>query len=344
MLTQNVAGRTWDYSHSVGGRYIALPVALAVASEDRVYAVSRQYEQVGNVPWNRVATGAKVGIITTGGVSGDEEFVGDFSKYGDAPGELIWPTGIVLDGQENVYVTDEWMHRVAVFDREGNFQTQWGAEGSGDGQFHGPAGIARDGDGNLYIADSLNHRVQVVRNDGRYLRKWGTHGSGEGELDSPWGITVDHQGYVYVADHKNHRVQKFTPEGEFLAAFGRYGTGRGELSHPSDVAVDPDGDVYVCDWANDRVQVYSPDTGFITSFIGDAQQMAKWHQMTVDANADVIKARRRAYSLEPEWRFALPTAVEFDTARDRLLVADTQRGRLQIYNKLRGYLEPQFNL
>ena len=64
----------------------------------------------------------------------------------------------------------------------------------------------------------------------------------------------------------------------------------------------------------------------------------------VEADADVIKARRRVYTLEPEWRFAFPTAVTFDAARSRLLVADTHRSRIQIYNKLQGYMEPQFNL
>ena len=113
--------------------------------------------------------------------------------------------------------------------------------------------------------------------------------------------------------------------------------GRGQLTRPSDVTVDSDGDVYVCDWANDRVQVYGPDGGFITTFIGDAQELAKRHKQTVDSNIDVKKARRRVYSLEPEWRFAMPTAVEFDHARTRLMVADTQRGRIQIYNKLDDY-------
>ena len=110
------------------------------------------------------------------------------------------------------------------------------------------------------------------------------------------------------------------------------------------MAVDPDGDVYVCDWANNRVQVFTPDGEFITSFVGDAQQMAKWQKQQVDANVDVLKARRRVYTLEPEWRFALPTAVEFDEERSRLVVADTQRSRVQMYQKLKDYLEPQFNL
>ena len=91
-------------------------------------------------------------------------------------------------------------------------------------------------------------------------------------------------------------------------------------------------------------QAYAPDGTFITSFIGDAHQLAMWQQVTVDANADVVKARRRVYSLEPEWRFAMPTGVAFDPARGRLLVADTQRGRVQIYSKVKDYLEPQFNL
>ena len=58
----------------------------------------------------------------------------------------------------------------------------------------------------------------------------------------------------------------------------------------------------------------------------------------------MIKARRRVYTLEPEWRFAMPTAVAFDAEKSRLMVADTQRGRIQIYNKIKDYLEPQFNL
>ena len=344
MLTQTVAGRVYDYSHAVGGQYIGYPVGVAVGEGDTVYVLGRPSDAISGVPWNKTAVGSKVAKLTIGTVPGDEEFVADFSRYGDDHGELIWPAGIAVDGEENVYVTDEWLNRVSIFDRDGSFTSLWGVPGDGDGQLNRPSGIVLDRDGNLLIADSLNHRVQSFTRDGEFLRKWGRMGSGQGELNSPWGIDMDQQGYVYVADHKNHRAQKFTPDGEFVAEFGSYGDGRGQLNRPSDVEVDPDGDVYVCDWANDRVQVFAPDGRFITSFIGDAQQLAKWHKATVDANVDVIKARRRVYSLEPEWRFAMPTAIAFDTQHSRLLVADTQRGRLQIYNKLQDYLEPQFNL
>jgi hypothetical protein len=122
------------------------------------------------------------------------------------------------------------------------------------------------------------------------------------------------------------------------------GEGAQALNHPSDVAVDDDGDVYVCDWANHRVRIYTPEGEPLTSRIGDTQVLAKWAQESVDANPDMAEMRRRVKSLEPEWRFCYPTAVAFDTEQSRLIVADNQRGRLQIYNKVRNDLEPQFNL
>ena len=321
------------------------PCSVAVGSGDVVYVLLRGSENISNVPWNQTGNGAKVGKYTMGTVPGDEELVANIGRdYGDGDGQFIWPAGIALDRQENIYVTDEWMNRISIFDKDGEFLGKWGLSGRDDGQFKGPVGIAIDQEDNLFIVDSQNHRVQKLTKDGKFLGKWGSLGSGDGELNAPWGITIDAQGYVYVADHKNHRVQKFTPEGEFLARFGSYGTGPGQVNLPTDVAVDPDGDVYVCDWANDRVQSFEPDGGFIATFVGDAQVPAKWHQQTIDANLDVARARRRVSNLEVEWRFAMPRALVFDSEKKRLLVADTQRGRLQIYNKLESYLDPQFNL
>ena len=344
MLTQVVAGRVYDYSHVVGRRDMGNPVGVATGEGDVVYVLSRQQEQIADLPWNQTAIHAKVGIYTIGTVPGDEELVGEFAGYGDDDGQLIWPAGISVDIDHNVYVTDEWLNRVSVFDKDGNFLTLWGSPGEGGGEFNRPSGIAVDPWGDIYVVDSLNHRVQKFSKEGEFLAGWGDLGDAQGELDSPWGIAADGEGYVYVADHKNHRAQKFSPDGEFVASFGSYGAGRGQLNRPTAVAVDPDGDVYVCDWANNRVQVFRPDGGFITSLVGDAPQLSKWHQQQVDANADVIKARRRVYTLEPEWRFAMPTAVTFDSEKDRLLVADTQRSRVQIYNKLKDYIDPQFNL
>ena len=349
MLTRTAVGRVYDYSHVVGrsaisGMGFTSPVEVAIGEGDVVYVLNRGLEGISNVPWNRAGYGARVSVLTIGEIPGDEELVGEFSEYGDGDGQLIWPAGIALDSQCNVYLTDEWLNRVSIFDKDGNFLSQWGSPSGSDGEFDGLSGIAVDRADDLYIVDSGNHRVIKATRDGRLLEKWGTLGSGDGEFNSPWGITIDSHGYVYVADSQNHRAQKFTPEGEFVSRFGSSGTGRGQLNHPTGVAVDPDGDLYVCDWANERVQAFGPDGKFVTSFIGDAQELSKWARMTVDANPDLVKARRRVYTTEPEWRFAMPRGVAFDPVKQRLLVADTQRSRLQIYNKLKNYTEPQFNL
>ena len=344
MLTTVAAGRVFDYSHAVGGLEMPQPIASACAAGNRLYVLNRQFEEVLDVPWNKAATCVEINLYRVPTTPRDEEFLGTFSRYGSEEGEFIWPAGLAIDSEENLYITDEWMNRVSVFSGGGEFLTCWGDAGSGDGEFSGPSGIALDSNEEVYVVDSLNHRIQKFTKDGEYISRFGGFGDGYGELNAPWGIAVDETGGIYVADHKNHRAQKFDSDGEFVASFGSYGKGRGQLNHPSDVAVDPDGDVYVCDWGNDRVQVFAPDGRFIASLVGDAQQLAKGHQEQVDANPDIIKARRRAYTLEPEWRFAMPTGVTFDASNYRVIVADTQRSRIQIYNKVNDYMEPQFNL
>ena len=354
MLTETVAGRTYDYSHNVGrssqtGIGFSHPVALTLGADGVTYLANRGSESISNVGWNHTGVGQRISIVTLGSQTGEEEFLGEFTRYGSGDGQLIWPVGITSDKQGNLYVPDEWLNRVSVFDKEGNFLHHWNIVQEGDSEPNGASGIAIDADDTLYITDGRSHRVRKLATDGSFLGSWGKQGNSEGEMDSPWGVTVDAQGHVFVADHRNHRVQKFTSDGNFVAQFGGPGTKKGHLNFPTDVAVDPDGDVYVCDWsknawARGRIQIFDPQGKFITGLVGDAQQLSTWAQMTVDANADYIKRRREVHSTEPEWTFAQPTAVEFDQANGRLLVVDTQRDRVQIYNKQSGYIVPQLNL
>ncbi len=354
MLTESVAGRTYDYSHNVGrgaatGMGFNSPVALALGADGTVYVANRGSESISNVPWNRTGVGQRVSKVSLGSQTGEEEYLGEFSRYGSEKGQLIWPAGLAVDQQGSIYVTDEWLNRISVFDPEGNFLRCWDTVQSGDSEPNGASGIAIDANDTLFVTDGRSHKVRKFATDGTFLGSWGQLGSGEGELDSPWGITVDDQGYVYVADHKNHRVQKFTADGDFVAQFGRPGTKKGDLSYPTDVAVDPDGDVYICDWSKNawdrgRIKIFDAEGTCLTNLMGDAQELSAWASMTVAANADYLKRRREVHSTEPEWTFAQPTAVAFDAANSRVLVADTQRSRIQIYSKQSGYMVPQLNL
>ncbi len=339
MLTTIAAGRVYNFSHVVGqslltGPGFHWPTALALGQDGVVYVVNRSDESNFSTRVSKITIGAPE----------DEEFLCEFGEYGEGDGQLLWASSLALDREENVYVADEWLHRISIFDKDGNFLDKWGTPGAGDGELKQPSGMAFDREDNLYIVDSANNRVQKFTKDGTFLHKFGEEGSVEGQFYLPWGITIDNQDNVYVADWQNHRVQKFSSEGTFLSSFGTFGEGLGELSHPTDVTVDGDGDVYVCDRANERVQIFGPDGAFITSLIGDAHELSKWAKQKVAANPDIQKARRRVKSMEPEWRFNYPTGVSFDEAENRLIVTDSLRCRLQIYIKDKDYVDPQFNL
>jgi DNA-binding beta-propeller fold protein YncE len=313
--------------------------------------------------------GMHVNRIKLGG-PGEEELISEFFKFGQGDGRSTWPFGVAVDKQGQVYVSDEWTNTITVFEPDGKFIRKFGSTGSGDGEFIRPAGIAIEKNGNLIVVDSGNDRLQVFTPEGKFVAKVGKSGSGQGEFNEPWGITIDKDDNIYVADWKNHRVQKLSHDGKFLMQIGEYGTvpvpansyavtylgpwisntatneypKAGVLNHPTDVAVDPDGDIYISDWGNHRVSIFDSEGRPITNLLGDAQTMSKWGQQSIDANPDMMKARRRARSLEPQWRFCFPTAVEFNPKTDELIVADSQRNRLQIYKKVRDYVDFQANL
>ena len=334
MLTKIVGERVYDFSHVVGGRdQVMGPLAVAFGRDNEMYAVV-----------SALGGGRGITKYTVGLYPGEEEMVQRIGESGQGPGQLMWTSGIALDSDYNIYVTDAMTDRISVFSEGGEFLRSFGSSGDGDGRFSRPSGITIDQNDNLLVVDTMNHRVQKLSRDGRYLSEWGSEGSAPGQFRAPWGITTDADGCIYVADHLNHRIQKFDADAGFMFELGSKGSGDYEFDHPSDVAIDPEGDIYVCDWANHRVQSFTADREYVTTFIGDAQELSKWQLEYVRSNPDVYKARRRVYTLEPEWRFALPSAVEFDSRNSRLMVADTQRWRIQIYNKLHDYDDPQFNI
>ncbi len=260
----------------------------------------------------------------------DGEDLGTIGSTGSGDGAFIWPACLVRDRAENLYVSDEGLHRISAFSGEGDFLGKWGTQGSGPGELNRPSGLAFDAEENLYVADTLNHRIQKFTKDGKFLDQWGRQGAGEGEFNMPWGLTVDADGDVYVADWRNDRVQKLSPDGAFITQFGRSGDGDGEFNRPSGVAVDADGDIYVADRGNNRVQLFDRGGRFVEKFLGDAT-LSKMGRDYIMANPKVLRLREMV-SLEPTKRLRSPTSVRVD-AEGRLYVVDFASHRIQVYKK-----------
>ena len=340
-LNTVAAGRAWLYSHNIGrnaqaGMGFSQPVGVAIAKNGVLYVANRSGEQN---PASRISK-----------VTVDQEFINEFGRQGPAYSEqarshFTWLTGVAVDKDENVYASDEWKSQISVFNKEGEFVKVWGEKGDAEGQLNGSAGICFDADENLWVVNANNSRIQKFNKDGKYLSGFGKKGNAEGELETPYGITIDQDGNVYVADWGNDRVQKFSPAGAHLLTFGHGGSGSGSLSHPTGVCVDNEGDVYVVDWMNGRVVIYSNEAKALAYLYGDAVEVSKWGQMSLEANPDMVKRRNQVEDMvEQQRRFRMPTGCAFDWENNRLLVCDTQRGRLQVYLKDNKYSDPQFNL
>ncbi len=329
------------YSHSIGkfdifggnGFYNPLDIAFV---GDTIYVVSR-----GGSASAEGNTTTRVTMCTLEG-----NYVGEFSGTGAREGLLAWPVSIASDGEGNVYISDEAIHGISVFSKNGEFLTRWGAQGSGDGEFDRPAGIAFDSSGNLLVVDSGNNRVQKYTKEGKYLTAWGRAGAGDGQFNLPWGLSIDASENVYVADWRNDRIQKFDASGNHLATWGKPGRGEGEFTRPAWATAD-DGLVYISDWGNERLQVLGADGTFKANYRGESG-VSRWGQDYLDTNVDEYEARKRS-DLEPdldllpddylrdesaaiEKLFWGPTSVKLDSA-GRVYVVDSCRHRIQVYQK-----------
>ena len=312
-----------------GGRGFHLPTAMVIRGDGRIFVSSRS-------SLNQLVI---VGIQM---VSQNHDFYGQIGRHGSAPGDMMGPTALALDSEDNLYLADEFLQRITVYDRDGDVVTTWGEKGSGDGEFNAPSGMAFDRDDNMLLVDHRNHRIQRLAKDGGYISQWGSFGDGDGEFNLPWGITQDLDANVYVADWRNDRIQKFTPDGEFVAKYGAPGTGDGQLNRPSDVAVDSESNMWVADWGNQRLQVLDSEGNFLAKARGEAD-LSVWSQEYMSAQKDEERARssyvpvfevdtddinEESARIEPY--FWDPVAVAMDD-EGRGYVLETGRHRFQIY-------------
>ncbi len=338
-MTTSVQGATFRYTHTIGrgeeaGTGFKNPVSLARGKDDVMYVVSRAYDYRADSKRITVCT---VGEDYIGEIGNVNRLGGDMMDTGDsrADGSLVWPTGIALDQDENIYVSDEWLNRIAIFTKDGDWVGAWGTKGSSEGQFEQPSGITFDSEDNLIVVDTGNHRVQKYTKDGKFISQFGQEGAGEGSFNMPWGIHVDGENQVFIADWRNDRIQKFAADGKFLMQFGSSGKEEGEFDRPTDVAVDNEGLIYVCDWNNDRLQVFDGEGRFIAKILGDAT-LSKWGEIKLDANQDMRRQREFAQGLEREKFLAGPMGVVVDDD-NRIFIIDSQRNRIQCYRKLSPY-------
>jgi DNA-binding beta-propeller fold protein YncE len=212
-------------------------------------------------------------------------------------GMFIWPHGIDVDRDGNVWVTDAVApdrtpkgkrgHQVVKFSPAGKVLVTLGTPGvPGDGpaHFNAPSDVVVAPNGELFVADGHgldgNNRVVKFSKDGKFIKAWGRTGYGPGEFRTLHAIAIDSRGRVFVADRSNNRIQIFDQEGKFLTMWTQFG-------RPSGIFFDDKDRIYVADSESDNeqnpgwemgIRIGDAASGWVTEFIlypwGDPRQTA----------------------------------------------------------------------
>ncbi|HEY3475031.1 MAG TPA: NHL repeat-containing protein, partial [Anaerolineales bacterium] len=197
------------------------------------------------------------------------ELITTWGQYGQPIPEApetqssFWgPRGVAVDSQGRVFVADTGNKRIAVFDEDGNYVTEFGTAGLDPGQFDEPVGVAVADDGTVYVTDTWNQRIQsfIPSEDGALyfpLQQWEVNAWFGQSLENKPFIAVDEENHVFITDPEGYRVIEFTGEGEFVRTWGDFGVGPDEIGLAAGVTVDADGFVWVTDAGNHRILRYT---------------------------------------------------------------------------------------
>ena len=126
-------------------------------------------------------------------------------------GLFIWPHGIDVDPDGNVWVTDAVAaartpkgsrgHQVVKLSPDGEVLMTLGTPGvPGDGpnSFNAPSDVVVADNGDIFVADGhaddTNNRIMKFSSDGTLIKTWGKTGYGPGEFRTMHSLAIDARG------------------------------------------------------------------------------------------------------------------------------------------------------
>lgn len=138
------------------------------------------------------------------------------SINGSALNQLNTPTGLFIDSDDTLYITDSANCRIMAYSYNANIGTMvagTGSCGSGLNQFaSGARYLFVDSNKNIYVSDQSNQRVMRWASGGStgvMVAGTGAGGSSLSQVNYPYGIWVDSNSNIFLAEYNNNRVTKW---------------------------------------------------------------------------------------------------------------------------------------
>jgi DNA-binding beta-propeller fold protein YncE len=179
--------------------------------------------------------------------------------------QLAEPYGIAVDSENNLYVADQKVGAIFIF----NTRTREVEliKNKTHGHFVRIIGLAMDDNDRLFVSDPGLHHV-LVFNAKHQPEDVITDG-----LVEPGGMAIDTENrLLYVADIDQDQVLVY--DADTLKLKRRIGTGGhkhelttpGDFARPAGLAVDQEGNLYVADTLNNRIEIFDGDGKFVSTF------------------------------------------------------------------------------
>ena len=132
---------------------------------------------------------------------------GDWNQPNQPPEYMLYPSGLDVGPDGNMYVADGGRDKIKVFSPSGKFLRQFGVKGPEPGKFNALAALSFDAAGRLHEADSSAHRVQMFSKEGTFLAAWSLPDGERLQVWSPSRILA-YGDFLFVSDVAGGRIYK----------------------------------------------------------------------------------------------------------------------------------------